>query len=250
MAVSKNFTMLAPSFLDVATGTLSTDQIACDQAVKAYNADFTDLVEGWTDDAAVIQVPNGVGGYEWRYFISDAYDEASGDFVQGWAGDDTLLSTKQIDLGVGVWLRGKKDTVTKFTFSGAVSDNASETVSRETPIKFELVANPYPTELNVNSNKVTWDIAPVKAYNADYTDLVDGWTEEAAVIQVPNGVGGYEWRYYISDAYDEASGDFVQGWASDDTLLKDITVPAATAFWVRRCSQDGKDTAWSFTLSL
>ena len=98
-------------------------------------------------------VPNGFGSYAWRYYVADAYDEVEDKFVEGWASDDTLLNTLEFDLGVGVWVRGKVGTDTTITFSGAISDNASEQVARAKPIEVELVANPYPTALVIFAEK-------------------------------------------------------------------------------------------------
>ena len=152
--------MLAPSFLNVNKGTISSDELTCDQTVTSFDETAGDFFPGWDTDAACLQVPNGVGGYIMRYYIDDA-DDGTGNFVTGWADGTAMLSPVDIDLGTGVWVRGKKDTVTQFTFAGAVSDNASETVSRATPIRFELVANPYPTAFDINSDKVTWTLATV-----------------------------------------------------------------------------------------
>lgn len=250
VTVQDNFVLLAPSFLNVSDGVLSTDTIKCDQTVNTLNETQDEEIEGWTDDAAAIMVPDGLGSYAWRYYVADAYDEVEEDFVEGWASDDTLLNTLEFDLGVGVWVRGKVGTATTITFSGAISDNASEQVARAKPIEVELVANPYPTALSVNSDKVTWTLDAVNTLNETQDEEIEGWTDDAAAIMVPDGYGSYAWRYYVADAYDEVKEDFVKGWASDDTLLNDISIPAGTGFWLRRISADGKNQAWSFTVEL
>ena len=68
-------------------------------------------------------------------------------------------------------------------------------------------------------------------------------------MQVPNGAGGYAMRYYIDDA-DDGTDTYVTGWADDTALLNTAVVPAGSGFWIRRCSKDGADQAWSFTVSL
>lgn len=246
VTVNKNFVMLAPNFLNTADGTISSDELTCDQTFTSWDDAAGDFVAGWLDDAACLQVPDGFGGYLMRYYINDAED--NGNFVTGWADDTGMLNPVDIDLGTGVWVRGKKDTVTKFTFAGAVSGNASETVSRATPIRFELVANPYPTALDINSDKVTWTVAAITSWDDAAGDFAADWLEEAACLQVPDGFGGYLLRYYIDDAED--SGNFVTGWADDTAMLNTVIVPAGSGFWLRRCSQDGKTQAWSFTVEL
>ena len=246
VAVNKNFVMLAPSFLNVSSGTISSDELICDQTTTSFDEVAGDYFAGWTDDAACLQVPDGFGGYSMRYYIDDAED--NGNFVTGWADNIGMLNPVDIDLGTGVWVRGKKDTVTKFTFAGAVSDNASETVSRATPIRFELVANPYPTALDIISDKVTWTLASVTSFDESAGDYFEGWADEAACLQVPDGFGGYTMRYYINDAED--NGNFVTGWADNIGMLNTAVVPAGSGFWLRRCSQDGKTQSWSFTVTL
>ena len=252
VAVNNNFVMLAPNFLNVTDGSLSSDELVCDQAMTSFDEVAGDFFAGWTDDAACLQVPNGVGGYLLRYYIDDADDGTGTDtYVTGWADDAGVLNPVDIDLGTGVWVRGKKDTVTKFTFAGAVSENASETVSRETPINFELVANPYPTAFDINSSKVAWTVAAITSFDTTAGDFFAGWTDEAACLQVPNGVGGYLLRYYIDDADDGTGTDtYVTGWADDAGVLNTATVPAGSGFWLRRCSKDGATQAWSFTVTL
>ena len=248
VAVNNNFVMLAPNFLNVTDGTLSSDELVCDQITTSFDTTADDFFAGWTDDAACLQVPNGVGGYLLRYYIDDA-DDGNGNYVTGWADNIGMLNPVSIDLGTGVWVRGKKDTVTKFTFAGAVSENASETVSRTTPINFELVANPYPTAFDINSEKVAWTLATVTSFDTTADDFFAGWTDEAACLQVPNGVGGYLLRYYIDDA-DDGAGNYVTGWADNIGMLNTATVPAGSGFWLRRCAKEGKTQAWSFTVEL
>jgi len=244
--------MLAPNFLNVTEGTVSSDELVCDQVVTSFDLEAGDFYADWDDEAACLQVPDGVGGYTMRYYINDADDGTGTEtYVTGWADDTALLKPVDIDLGTGVWVRGKKDTITKFTFAGAVSDNASETVSREEPIRFELVANPYPTALDINSSKITWNIATVTSFDVEAGDFYADWDDEAACLQVPDGVGGYKLRYFIDDADDGTGTEtYVKGWADDTALLNTAIVPAGSGFWIRRCSKDGADQAWSFTVSL
>jgi hypothetical protein len=233
-------------FLNIADGTISSDTLVCDQLVTSYDIEADDFFADWDEDAACLQVPDGVGGYTLRYYIDDA-DDGNGNYIVGWADDAAMLNPVDIDLGTGVWVRGKKDTVTKFTFTGAVSGNASETVVRPNPIRFELVANPYPTELDINSNKVAWNIATVTSYDIEADDFYSDWLDNAACMQIPDGVGGYSLRYYIDDA-DDSNENFITGWADDAAMLNTAVVPAGSGFWLRRCSAPGADQAWSFTV--
>ena len=248
VTVNKNFVMLAPSFLNVSSGTISSDELICDQTVTSFDEVAGDYFSDWMDNAACVQVPDGFGGYLMRYYIDDA-DDGKGNYITGWANMGGMLESVAIDLGTGVWVRGKKDTVTKFTFAGAVSDNASETVSRANPINFELVANPYPTAFDINSSKVSWTLATVTSFDEVAGDYFADWMDTAACLQVPDGFGGYLMRYYIDDA-DDGKGNYITGWANMGGMLETAIVPAGSGFWLRRCSKEGATQAWSFTVEL
>ena len=107
IAVNKNFVMLAPNFLNVTEGTFSSNTLICDQVITSFDVEADDFFAGWLEDAACLQVPNGAGGYTMRYYIDDA-DDGTGTYVTGWADDTSLLNPVDIDLGTGVWVRGKR----------------------------------------------------------------------------------------------------------------------------------------------
>ena len=104
VAVNNNFVMLAPNFLNVTNGTISSAELKCDQITTSFDTTADDFFAGWTDDAACLQVPNGAGGYTLRYYIDDA-DDGKGNYVTGWANDNAMLSTAIVPAGSGFWLR-------------------------------------------------------------------------------------------------------------------------------------------------
>ena len=187
----------------------------------------------WNDmetGAPCIMFYNGVG-YDFYYYISDAYD-ADGNEVTAWAnaGGDEALETKS--LGTGCWLSLPAGTATEgsITSSGEVSDAATSTVTINNGLS--LITNPYPMGFNPGAI-VTTGLTP-----STWNDM----ETEAPCIMVYNGVG-YDFYYYISDAYD-ADGNEVTAWANagGDAVNEEIA-GVGEAFWVKTTS------AGSFTFS-
>ena len=184
-------------------------------------------------EAPCIMIYDGVGGYEYYYYISDAYD-ADGNEVTAWANlnGDAIDITKT--LGTGFWLNVPTATCTTgfLTQAGEVSDAATTTINIAAGLT--LAGNPYPTAMNLS--KVATAGLEAGIYDTMNTD--------APCIMVYDGVGGYEYYYYISDAYD-ADGNEVTAWANlnGDAVSGDIAEPGE-AFWARSA------TAGTLTFSL
>ena len=171
-------------------------------------------------DAPCIMIYNGVG-YDYYYYISDAYD-ANGDETTAWAdggGDETA---DQKTIGTGCWLRipAGKATNGSVTSAGEVNDAESSTIDIANGLT--LACSPYPVALNMA--KVTTSGLTAGTDDTMYTD--------APCIMVYHGVG-YEYYYYISDAYD-VGGNEVTAWADGggDAVTGEIA-NVGEAFWVR-----------------
>ena len=171
-------------------------------------------------DAPCIMIYNGVG-YDYFYYISDAYD-ADGNEVTAWADNNGDEATTQKALGTGCWLRipAGKATDGSVTESGEVNDADTSTINIANGLT--LASSPYPVALNMA--KVTTSGLVAGAYDTMGT--------EAPCIMTYNGVG-YNYYYYISDAYD-ADGNEVTAWADNngDAVTGEITA-VGEAFWVR-----------------
>ena len=173
-------------------------------------------------DAPCIMIYDGIGGYNYLYYISDAYD-ADGNEVTAWAdGGGNAISGEQ-PLGTGFWLRipeGTCDTGS-LTESGMVGEAASTTI--DIAAGLTLAGNPYPTAINMSKVETSGLVAGV--YDTMNTD--------APCIMIYDGVGGYNYFYYISDAYD-AGGDEVTAWADGggNAVTGEIAAPGK-AFWAR-----------------
>ena len=171
-------------------------------------------------DAPCIMIYNGTG-YDFYYYISDAFD-ANGNETTAWAdinGDET---TEQKAIGTGCWLRIPEGTATagSVTESGQVSEADTSTINIANGLT--LASSPYPVALDMA--KVTTSGLVAGVYDTMSTD--------APCIMVYNGTG-YDFYYYISDAFD-ANGNEVTAWAdiNGDALTGNIA-KIGEAFWVR-----------------
>ena len=182
-------------------------------------------------EAPCIMVYNGLG-YDYYYYISDAYD-ANGDEVTAWAngnGDAIDVAEK---IGTGFWLNVPAATCTtgSLTQSGEVSDAATFTINIAAGLT--LAGNPYPSAIDMS--KVTTSGITAGKY--------DTMNTEAPCIMVYNGLG-YDYYYYISDAYD-ANGDEVTAWANGNgDAITGVIAQPGEAFWA------SSPTAGTLTFSL
>ena len=192
--------------------------------------------------APMIQVlqSNGIG-YDFYYYISDAYD-SNDNPVSGncWADANGYIVTEDDmqALAKGFWFKASANG--SITCAGQVS--ATDVIGRTLIAgQFEIVANPYPVALDLNAPTST-GFTP-----GEYGIGEDTTMKGAPMIQVlqSNGIG-YDFYYYISDAYD-SSDNPVDGncWADANGYITTGTqVPVGQAFWIKSA------TAGTFNFSL
>ena len=134
----------------------------------------------------------------------------------------------------------KAMTAGTITASGEVSATA-EIENSPTANQFNIVGNPYPVALGLNSG-ATAGFTP-----GEYGDGTDTTMNNAPQIQVLNANGlTYTKYYYISDAYD-SNDNPVSGncWADGGGYIVTGTqVPVGQSFWIKSAS------AGTFTFSL
>ena len=239
--VAGQFYMVAVQFADVqaSADVANFNSFITTTCAPGEYGDGTDFSFG---NAPQIQVLNSDGlGYTKYYYISDAYD-ANDNPVSGncWADDGGYIATAADAqaLSKGFWFKSAENGT--INCSGQVSAT-SEIQNSPTANQFNIVANPYPVALGLNSAG-TAGFTP-GAYG-DGTDFSFG---NAPQIQVLNSDGlGYTKFYYISDAYD-SNDNPVSGncWADDGGYIVTGTqVPVGQSFWVKSAS------AGTFTFSL
>jgi hypothetical protein len=128
----------------------------------------------------------------------------------------------------------------KITSSGQVSATA-KIGNSPTANQFNIVGNPYPVALSLNTAETT-GFTP-----GEYGDGSDTTMKNAPQIQVLNSNGlTYTKFYYIGDAYD-SSDNPVSGncWADDNGyIVTGAQVPVGQAFWVK------SESAGTFTFGL
>ena len=173
-------------------------------------------------DAPCIMIYDGAGGYNYYYYISDAYD-AGGNEVTAWANFSGDVADDTVTLGTGFWLRIPAGSCSTGTLTDAGGVSMADTATIGIANGLTLAGNPFP--MGFDFSKVTTTGITPGAYNTMETD--------APCIMIYDGAGGYNYYYYISDAYD-AGGNEVTGWANFSGDEETGTVAGAgTGFWVR-----------------
>ena len=204
--------MAGVQFTDTATGTSISlqDFVKGDFEPKTY----------WDDETAIapqVQI-YGASGYTAYYYFDDAASGA--DEVTSWANFDGDAVNVTLAPGSALWFKNPTGAC-NVTFAGQVLAAGTKEITC-TAGAWNMIANPYPTALALNSDKVNWNVEP-KTY----------WDDETAIapqIQV-YGAGGYTAYYYFDDA---ASGaDEVTAWANFDGDAVDVSIPVGGAIWFK-----------------
>ncbi len=204
--------MAGVQFTDTATGT----SISLQDFVKG---DFEAKVF-WDDEMPIapqIQIYGG-SGYTPYYYFSDAADGA--DEVTAWANVDGDAVDVTLNPGQALWFKNPT-AACNVTFAGQVLVAGTKAITC-TAGGWNMLANPYPTPLALNSEKITWNVEP-KVF----------WDDEMPIapqIQVYNG-SGYTPYYYFSDAAD--GSDEVTAWANVDGDAVSVSIPVGGAFWFK-----------------
>ncbi len=203
--------MAGVQFTDTATGT----GISLQDFVKG---DF-EAKTFWDDETAIapqVQI-YGASGYTAYYYFDDA---ASGsDEITAWANVDGDAVDVTLAPGSALWF--KNPTACNVTFAGQVIPAGTMEIAC-TAGAWNMIANPYPTTLALNSDKIDWNVEP-KTFWDDETPI-------APQIQV-YAAGGYTAYYYFDDA---ASGsDEVTAWANVDGDAVDVSIPVGGAIWFK-----------------
>jgi len=180
-------------------------------------------------------------GYAFSYtYAGDSVPEAittelGYDLSGKWMDGDLLPVSVPADLGSGIWIESSALAAT-VVLAGEVSSN--ETVTVAIGPQLNLVANPYPTALNVNS--------------ATYTGLVGfDWDLGEGGDQMyvwDAGAQGYSASYtYAGDSVPEAittelGYDLSGKWMDGDLLPVSTPIPVGGAMWIQSTTSSGSVT--------
>jgi hypothetical protein len=136
---------------------------------------------------------NASGSYDHFYYLEEAYDAVSDDFIQGWGDGSEEYVTDPIPPGTGFWVKAPAD----YSLTQAGEVVSSDSITIDVPAgQLVMIANPFPEGFNPNA--VTWSA------NLPYD------TE----IMTLNASGSYDHFYYLEEAYDAVSDDFIPGWGN------------------------------------
>ena len=162
--------------------------------VGGNNATLNDLFSS-TDipfDTEVLTL-NASGTYDHFYYLEEAYDAESDDFIQGWGDGSEEYVTDTLPPGTGFWVKAPES----YSLTQAGEVVSSDSITIDVPKdQLVMIANPFPEGFNPNA--VTW------------SDNLPYDTE----IMTLNASGSYDHFYYLEEAYDEQTDDFITGWGN------------------------------------
>ena len=198
--------------------------IGCNfEAVSGSGVSIQDLVKGLTpgsdaSDSPTIQYWDG-SKLQTLCFLDFVWSDDAGDFVEAWA--DPLagdMATFTVDPGFGCWI--KLPSAGTFTCSGQVV--AADETPKSVTINWQLMSNPYPVALSVNSAAFDCsELAP--GSDASDSPTIQYWDGEKL-----------QTLCYLDFVWSDDAGDFVYAWA--DPLAGDysaVSFPPCTGFWIK-----------------
>ena len=204
--------MAGVQFTDTATGT----GISLQDFVKG-DFEAKSFWDNEADIAPLIQI-FGSSGYTPYYYFSDAADGA--DEVTAWANGDGDAVNLTLNPGQALWFKNPT-AACNVTFAGQVLTAGTKDIAC-TAGSWNMIANPYPTALELNSEKITWNVT-AKSFWDNEADI-------APLIQVYS-TSGYTPYYYFNDAADGA--DEVTAWANGDGDAVSVSIPVGAALWFK-----------------
>ncbi|MBR4757709.1 MAG: hypothetical protein IK084_02765 [Bacteroidaceae bacterium] len=196
----------------------NTSEIGLNDLVKLNGiaaAAYTDM-----DTSAAKILVNTASGYDFYYYLSDAYD-SNGDEVTGWADGTGDLADGTMALGDGFWfIAPVVGSSASISVKGEVTKVVNPVVSFGAG--WSIIANPFPVDTSL-ANVTTSGLVAV-----GYSEM-----DTAAAQILVNTASGYDFYYYLSDAYD-SNGDEVTAWA-DGTgdACSGTQVSAGEGFWMK-----------------
>lgn len=213
--VAKNtWYMAGVQFTDTATGT----GISLQDFLKG---DFS-ATSFWDDDLSVapqIQV-YGAAGYTAYYYFNDAEDN-SANVLTAWADGNGVAVDVVFAPGQALWFKNPA-AACSVTFAGQVLTAGTKEITC-TASSWNMIANPYPEVLSLNSDKINWGVTATSFWDDDMS--------AAPQIQVYGG-SGYTAYYYFNDAED-SSANVLTAWADGNGAFVSASIPVGGALWFK-----------------
>ena len=142
----------------------------------------TDMIGGYDDDSSPnIKVWTGSGFYDYYYYAEDLLMNEN-----VWCDGGMMVEDVTIDLAQGVFFKSANDCT--ISVAGMVVPGDEMLVPLQ-PGVLNLVANPFPTKIDINGEKVDWTGSLVGGYDDDSSPNLKVWT----------GNGYYDYFFYTED---------------------------------------------------
>lgn len=202
---------------------------------KAWeSADAENCIPGWTDTAPMIQVRNAIGGYTVCWYAEEGYDLDTEEMYPAWCDAEGFVNkSATVSLGQAAWILNPTGKDATFTVTGAVA--SGETAVGGSANVFLLQGGGFPVEFNINDSEAcTWSLTGATAWeSADAENCIQGWTDNAPMIQIRNEVGGYAVAWYAALGYDLDTEEMYPAWCdAEGFVLKSTKVPVSAGFWL------------------
>ena len=206
--------------------------------------DFTGTTDANTAPQIQIWDPStggGIGGYTFYYFFSQSSGSAATAYRNFWGPNRTKANVPgylelTVSLGQSVWFKCHENCTIQV--AGQVAEVAEKNIQVYGNNKWNMLANPWPVALNINSN-VNWKAAGlVGTTDASTAPQIQVWDVTAG-----GGVGGYTFYYFFSQSSGSAATAYKDFWGPNRTkanvpeYLK-LTIPVGQGFWLKYSGDD------------
>ena len=231
---------------DLVTGFVTTDSVVDTPANMRVSNPYIQIQDRNPDGSIV-------GGTTDWYWCSDAFLDEEGNVTgPAWADEDGCAAggfyhpNVTIAPGTAFWFKDPASATTMtLTIAGQVL-GADTTPITPTRNKWNLVCNPYPIALALNSDKITWT-----GLTAATVDSPANMRVANPYIQIqdrnPDGtiVGGTKDWYWCTDAFLDEEGNVTgPAWADEDGCAAggpynpNVTIPVGAGFWFKDPTSD------------
>ena len=193
--------------------------------------------DAFTEGDSVLIWDPSAQGYKETYFwagTEDTTDALGYDLSNSWFDMGTYAAAdKEVSPGSAVWVKTASSASPTVTLAGEVTTDATKSITI-TGNGFTMVANPFPSELDINEDMTVSGLVPF-----DW----DAFTEGDSLLIWDQAAQGYKETYFwagTADTTDALGYDLSNTWFDMGTYAAATKkVPAGGAFWIKTSGSGG-----------